>query len=66
MKKPQQYLFVLYSKKGVMQRTFYDRADACSIAFDPRFTEKMVVRTYKLLKRCEEPKGVPVKCWREE
>lgn len=63
---PYEYLFVLYDKKGSMVRTFVDRSNAHHIAFHPSFKDKLTVRTYKLLKRSEEPKGVPVKCWREK
>jgi hypothetical protein len=64
--KPYEYLFVVYDKHGGVVRSFIEKKNAHDIAFDPRFKEKYTVRTYKLLKRGEEPKGVPVKCWREE
>ena len=66
VKKPHEYLFVLYDKEGRMLRALDDGVEAHGIAFDPRFKEKYTVRTYKLLKRSEEPKGVPVKCWVEK
>lgn len=65
MKKPHEYLFALYDE-GEMVRTLDDGLTAREIALDPRFDKKLTVRTYKLLKRSEEPKGVPVKCWREK
>lgn len=64
--KPSKYLFVIYDEKGNVVRSFTDNSNACQIARDPRFKKKLTVRTYKLLKRSEEPRGAPVKCWREE